>query len=186
MTLYKRHFVFIFLRQMKDSAFDCKRTPKQISAAFQADLKELDETLSELAKRMIDLGDHRSFQTILRSLQRMVAGDIGVSGEIRVIVKMLLCRQRRCEKKNNDLVWKTLPNGIVSALKDDFTISLIPQTKRRWLVNLVYTKNGWSPSWPAWQSSLEAAKRKALACLDDAYDQLVEFERERSSLRVSP
>ncbi len=161
--------------------FDYKPSPEELTKDFQADMQELEETQRELAKRMIDLGDHRSFQAILRGLQRMVAGDTGVSGETRVIVKMLLRRQRRREKKYANLGWQRLPNGTVSTLADDFTVSLIPQTKGRWLVNLVHNKSGWSPSWPAWQDTLETAKRKALTCLDDAYDQLDELERQRET-----
>jgi hypothetical protein len=160
-----------------DNILDYKPTPEEITKSFQVALEELEETPMELAKRMIELGDHRSFQAILRSLQRMSSGDTGVSGEMLVIVKMLVRRQRRRGKKYATLAWQRLTNGTVSAVEDAFTISLIPQTKGRWLVNLVHNKSGWNPSWPSWQDSLEAAKRKALTCLDDAYDHLEGVER---------
>jgi hypothetical protein len=161
------------------SIFDYQPTPEEITEAFRADLQELQETPVELAKRMQDMGDHRSFQAILRSIQRMAAGDTGVSGEMRVIVKALLRQQRRREKKYAGIEWQRQANGTVSAVVEDFSIDLYPKSKGRWLVHLVHIPTKYSPSWPAWQDSLEAAKCKALTCLDDAYVQLDELEQQR-------
>jgi hypothetical protein len=156
-------------------------TPEEITEAFRSDLNELEETAVELAKRMQDMGDHRSFQAILRSIQRMAAGDTGVSGEMRVIVRALLRQQRRREKKYAGIQWQRQNNGTVSSVVDDFTIDLYPKSKGRWLVHLVHIPTKYSPSWPAWQDNLEAAKRKALTCLDDAYIQLDELERQHEA-----
>lgn len=161
------------------SIFDYQPTAEEITEAFRADLQELQETPVELARRMQDMGDHRSFQAILRSIQRMAAGDTGVSGEMRVIVKALLRQQRRREKKYAGLKWQRQANGTVSAVVEDFSIDLYPKSKGRWLVHLVHIPSKYSPSWPAWQESLEAAKRKALTCLDDSYVQLDELEQQR-------
>ena len=161
------------------SIFDCQLTAEDITEAFRADLVELQETPVELAKRMQDMGDHRSFQAILRSIQRMAAGDTGVSGEMCVIVRALLRQQRLREKKYAGIKWQRQANGTVSAVVEDFSIDLYPKSKGRWLVHLVHIPSKYSPSWPAWQDSLEAAKRKALTCLDDAYVQLDELERQR-------
>ena len=49
-------------------------------------LAELGISQSELARRMKDLGDDRDEKNILRSIQRMVAGDIRVSGEMRALL----------------------------------------------------------------------------------------------------
>ena len=163
------------------SIFDYQPTPEEITESFRADLAELEESMVELAKRMQDMGDHRSFQAILRSIQRMAAGDTGVSGEMRVIVRALLRQQRRREKKYTGLKWQQQTNGTVSAVVDDFSIDLYPKSKGRWLVHLVHLPTKYSPSWPAWQESLDAAKRKALTCLEDAYVQLDELERERQA-----
>ena len=153
-------------------------TPMEITRTFQADLLELEETTVELAKRMIDLGDHRSFEAIVRGIQRMASGDTGVSGEMRVIVKMLLRQQRRREKRHASIEWQQHKNGTVSAITDGFTIDLYPKSKGRWLVHLVHQKTKYSPAWPAWQDDLKSAKRKALTCLEDAYNQLYELEAE--------
>lgn len=163
------------------SIFDYQPTPEEITESFRADLNELEETLVELAKRMRDMGDHRSFPAILRSIQRMAAGDTGVSGEMRVIVRALLRQQRRREKKYAGLKWQRQANGTVSAVVDDFSIDLYPKTKGRWLVHLVHIPTKYSPSWPDWQDSLDAAKRKALTCLEDAYIQLSELDQQRKT-----
>ncbi len=160
------------------SIFDYQPTPEEITEAFRTDLQELQETPVELAKRMQDMGDHRSFQAILRSIQRMAAGDTRVSGEMRVIVKALLRQQRRREKKYAGIEWQRQANGTVSAVVEDFSIDLYPKSKGRWLVHLVHIPTKYSPAWPAWQDSLEVAKCKALTCLDDAYVQLDDLEQQ--------
>jgi hypothetical protein len=160
-----------------DNILASQPTAEEITEAFRNDLQELEETPMELAKRMQDMGDHRSFQAILRSIQRMAAGNTGVSGEMRVIVRALLRQQRRREKKYRNLKWQRQTNGTVSTVADDFTIDLYPKSRGRWLVHLVHIPTKYSPSWPSWQDNLEAAKRKALTCLDDGYNQLEEIER---------
>lgn len=160
--------------------FDHQLTPEEITESFRADLIELQETPVELSKRMQDMGDHRSFQAILRSIQRMAAGDTGVSGEMRVIVKGLLRQQRLREKKYVGLKWRQQANGTVSTVVDDFSIDLYPKSKGRWLVHLVHLPTKYSPSWPAWQENIDSAKRKALTCLEDAFVQLDELKNQRS------
>ena len=49
-------------------------------------LSDLDLSQSELARLMKDLGDDRDEKNILRSIQRMVAGDIRISGEMRALL----------------------------------------------------------------------------------------------------
>jgi hypothetical protein len=142
-------------------------TPEERMVLFKALLDELDERPTELAKRLIDFGDYRSGPTILRSIQRMASGDTAVSGEMLVIVKMLVNQQRQRNQREIALDWQRQPNGGWSVTVDGFIITLRPESKARWSINLVYIKTGYSPSWPAWQPSLEAAKRKAMTCLAD-------------------
>ena len=56
---------------------------------FRQALEDLAITQSELARRMRDLGDDRDEKNILRSIQRMVAGDARVSGEVRALLGMM-------------------------------------------------------------------------------------------------
>ena len=101
------------------SIFDYQPTPEKITESFRTDLAELEESMVELAKRMQDMGDHRSYQAILRSIQRMAAGDTGVSGEMRVIVRALLRQQRRREKKYTGLKWQRQANGTKNYFYED-------------------------------------------------------------------
>lgn len=150
-------------------------TPQEVTAEFQAQFRELWDSPVELAERMARLGDYRPYSTILRGIQRMLSGETRVSGEMKALVTMMLRQQRRLEQKYVNLSWKPLPGGSYSALVDDFRITLVPKTRGRWLVNLCY-KDGYSPPWPRWQDSFDAAKRRALVCVADAIDYLVEIE----------
>jgi hypothetical protein len=46
-------------------------------------------TQSSLARTMKELGDNRDEKNILRSIQRMVAGDARVSGEMRALLGLM-------------------------------------------------------------------------------------------------
>ena len=56
---------------------------------FRARIAALGLTQSSLARRMKQLGDDRDEKNILRSIQRMVAGDARVSGEMRALLGLL-------------------------------------------------------------------------------------------------
>ena len=54
--------------------------------AMRATLAELGLTQGALARHMKELGDDRDEKNILRSIQRMIAGDARVSGEMRALL----------------------------------------------------------------------------------------------------
>ena len=56
---------------------------------FRERLAEVGETQGGLARLMKRCGDDRTEKNILRSIQRMAAGDARVSGEMRVILHFL-------------------------------------------------------------------------------------------------
>ncbi len=56
---------------------------------FRARIASLGLTQSGLARRMKELGDDRDEKNILRSIQRMVAGDARVSGEMRALLGLI-------------------------------------------------------------------------------------------------
>jgi hypothetical protein len=56
---------------------------------LRARIAQLGLTQSGLARRMKQLGDDRDEKNILRSIQRMVAGDARVSGEMRALLGLL-------------------------------------------------------------------------------------------------
>ncbi len=70
--------------------------PSQDGAAwFRAELASLGETHGSLARLMKRCGDDRTPRNILRSIQRMGAGDVRVSGEMRVLLHVLAQARRR-------------------------------------------------------------------------------------------
>jgi len=139
---------------------------------------ELGLTPGELASRLRTWGDHRSHDAIIRSVQRMLAGDTAVSGEMKVIVNMLTYLQHVEDEENDSLQWSTMPLGGYAAKAGDFMLNLSPQTKGRWHISIVHQPTGYSHPWPSWQDDLESAKRKALFCLSDARRHIFEWQRD--------
>jgi hypothetical protein len=56
---------------------------------FRAFLAHVGHTQSSFARAMKDMGDDRTTTVILRHVQRLVAGDVRISGEMRVIMFMM-------------------------------------------------------------------------------------------------
>jgi hypothetical protein len=56
---------------------------------LRAAIAGLELTLSGFARRLQELGDDRSHENILRSVQRMISGDARVSGEMRALIGLL-------------------------------------------------------------------------------------------------
>ncbi|WP_147238700.1 hypothetical protein [Mucilaginibacter hurinus] len=132
----------------------------------------------ELASRLKTWGDHRSYDAIIRSIQRMLSGDTGVSGEIKVIVNMLTYLQHLEDEQNTALQWIQMPSGSYTGKAGDFMLTLTPQSKGRWLISIVHQPSGYSHPWPSWQNDLDSAKRKALFCLGDARRHIFEWQRD--------
>lgn len=103
----------------------------------------------------------------MRGIQRMAAGDTKVSGEMLVIVRMLVNQQRLQYSKLNQVEWTRQANNAWTAEFEGFKISLHPQTKDRWSIYLLAIETDYSPACASWQVGLEAAKRKALVRLAD-------------------
>jgi hypothetical protein len=61
---------------------------------FRARIARLGMTQTSFASLMKRLGDDRNEKNILRSIQRMVAGDNRVSGEMKVLLGLLEARQK--------------------------------------------------------------------------------------------
>lgn len=152
---------------MEEIEIALEKAPEYKAEKLLEDLQTLNESAPELAKRLRFLGDHRPFKTVLRSIQRMLAGDVIISGEMRVIMNILMYQHRLREEKYKNLKWIEHENGHVSTIVEDYTITLLPQTKRRWII-LITTKNGRNHPWPNWVSDLDSAKVAALKYLDDA------------------
>lgn len=154
-------------------------TAEDLSQKLRVALDELGWTPAALMDRMLSLGDYRSPKTILRGINRALAGEIKPSGELLALVRQAVFFQRRLLRIYRDVVWTELGDGSHTAQVEDFTITLVPQSKGRWLVNLVH-KGGFSPSWPRWQDTLEAAKYMAFITLDNGQNWVLENEAEQA------
>lgn len=156
-------------------------TPEQRTERFRELLEELDLRPTELAKRLRALGDYRASAAIMRSFQRMSAGDTAVSAEALVLVRVLVNQQRLRVRAHEQVKWNCQPNGIWNATIECFRVALHPQTKGRWLISLTDEKTGYSPAWQPWVTGLEAAKRKSLTCVADGLLDLCELEAARAA-----
>lgn len=154
-------------------------TPKERTEQFRALLAELDEKPTELPRRLRGLGDFRAHAAIMRSFQRMAAGDTAVSAEALVIVRMLVNQQRLRDRQQAHVDWNQQSNGVWTANVSGFMVSLHPQTKNRYHINLTFIETGYSPAWQPWPTGIEAAKRKALACVADGLLEVCELEAGR-------
>jgi len=136
------------------------------------DLESLELSSTELAHRLSIWGDFRKESAILRSIQRMKSQETPISGEMRVIINMLLDRQRNTNELYSNVKWyindmyKSNNGQTWSATIDDYQVDLHPQTRGRWLVNVTH-KNGYCAPWPVWPQTLDEAKRKALVVIED-------------------
>lgn len=151
---------------------------------FTTQYSELGLTTIELASRLKTWGDHRSYDAIIRSVQRMLSGDTGISGEIKVIVNMLSYLQHLEDEQNTGLQWVIMPSGSYTGKAGDFTLTLSPQSKGRWHISIVHQPSGYSHPWPSWQNDLESAKRKALFCLGDARRHIFEWQRDEKNALI--
>ena len=145
---------------------------------FTTQFNELGLTPVELASRLRTWGDHRSYDAIVRSVQRVLSGDTGISGEIKVIINMLTFLQQVEDQQNAGLQWVEMPSGSYTGKAGDFMLNLAPQSKGRWHISIVHQPSGYSHPWPTWQHDLDSAKRKALFCLGDARRHIFEWQRE--------
>ena len=150
-----------------------------LAETLRDDLAELGWSPAALMDRMRSLGDYRKPQTILRGINRALEGEIKVSGELLALVRQMLRFKRRLLRTYGNATWTKLGDGSHTTQIEDFTITLVPKSKGRWLVTLVH-KDGLRPSWPRWQESLEAAKHMAFITLDNGQNQLLEYAEEQA------
>lgn len=150
---------------------DRPQSPEEATAAFRAALETLEMSQRALAAKMAALGDKRSFDTILRGVQRMATGEARVSGEMQVILTQLLRERARTKRLVERTIW-TQDGDYITAEIDGVALSLSPQTRGRWQIRAsLAVPKGYSPAIPHWRNSLEEAKLRAVLCVDEALDQ---------------
>ena len=162
-----------------------ERTAAELAEDLRRGLDELGWTPAGLMDRLRSLGDYRTPATILRGINRALAGEIKPSGELMALVQQAVRFQRRLLRTYRDVVWTELGDGSHTTLIEDFRITLLPKTRGRWKINLTFRKDGhrqdgYSPSWPRWQDDLEAAKRMAFVTMDNGQNWLLEVEEEQA------
>jgi hypothetical protein len=148
--------------------FTAEPTIEEAAADLRSKLLTLCETQYGLAKRMAELGDRRPFQTILRSVQRMLAGDSRVSGEMQAIIGLLIRERERAIYDSAALEWSTDTNGLVRAKVKGFRITLIPE-RSGWRIEVREDKDdGYCHPWPKFPPNLGEAKIKSMIWLEEA------------------
>lgn len=156
-----------------------EHTTANLAEELRETLDELGWSPAQLMDRMRSLGDYRKPQTILRGLNRALAGEIRPSGELIALTRQMLRFQRRLRRTFGNAVWTQLADGSHTTQVPDFRITLVPQSKGRWLVVVVH-KDGFSPPYPRWQDSLEAAKNMAFISVDSAQNFLEDYAAEQA------
>ena len=98
---------------------------------LRAEINGLDVDQSGLARVFRRLGDHRDQATILRSLQRMLAGDVPVSGPMKVIMTLLLRERAAAYRLAEHVSWEQTKGGGYEAEVEGVKLTLAPQSHRR-------------------------------------------------------
>lgn len=143
---------------------------EELRARFTRLMTALGLTENGLSYQLQRLGDHRKPSSILKSIQRMSAGETGISGEIMVILRLLARHHEKKKEFQPGFVWERLPDGSHQTHSHGFAITLVPKSRGRWLVNLCQQETGYCPPWRCWQDSLDEAKQQAKDILFEELD----------------
>ena len=135
-------------------------TPEELTNCFRRDVEFFGGAAS-LARAMIELGDYRATDTIVRSIQRMISGDVRVSGEMQVALNVVRRDKLHAKRLFDEATWTEDAEGRVKSEVEDFSITIRPERGRRWASTIVH-KGGYSAPWPRWQHTLDEAKRTAI------------------------
>jgi hypothetical protein len=144
-------------------------TPDDDRKFVQHKLNVMGLTQSELARRLGELGDYRNHGSILRSIQRVAAGENRLSAELRVILTMLEKDWNRASGYAARASWAEQKSGTLYTAARDFDSYLIPKPAGRWKVHLSHQPSKYSPSWMTWDDLLAVAKVRAFVQLDDTW-----------------
>lgn len=147
-------------------------------AKLRQDLANMSLNQSTLADLMAELGDKRELKSILRSIQRMAGEEARLSGEMHVILTLLLRQHRRARRLADQAEWTSHDDGRLTTEMQGVRLTLRPQSKGRWSIVARYIAdgaNGYSPEFPHWRNSLGEAKLRAILAVDETLDDIEAF-----------
>jgi hypothetical protein len=154
-------------------------SPGELEAGdLRASIESMEMNQSGFADLLNELGDHREFKTVLRSIQRMVSADAKVSGEMHVIITLLRRDRARARRVAECAEWIENPNGGYSTIIQGVRVSVSPQSGGRWSIaarHIADGPDGYSPSFPHWRRTIEEAKIRAVMAVDETLDHLEEI-----------
>jgi len=154
-----------------------------LAYVLRQDLNELNWTPAALVDRMKSLGDYRPRATILRGINRALEAQNKPSGELLALARLAVRFKRRLLLSYENMAWTELEDGSHTGAVEDFRVTLVPQSKGRWLVVVVH-KNGYCAPYSRWQNTLEDAKHMAFITLDNAQHWLNECAEEQAREEV--
>lgn len=157
-----------------------RRPPEKRRQEFIEGLAELRLKPGDLAAKLEKFGDDRPFQSIIRSIDRMISGETKVSSEMSIIISMLLRQHRRLKRRYSEVEWTHTEHGTHQAEVDGWYIYIIPQTRGRWILSCSAgpSRQDYSPPFGRWLDSLDEAKHKALVEVEEGMNELAEIEHE--------
>ena len=157
-----------------------RRTSEERRQDFVDGLAELRLKPSDLANKLEKYGDDRPLKAILRSIDRVIAGETQVSPEMSVIMTMLLRQHRRLKRKYPEISWTITEHGAHQAQIDGWYVYVSPQTRGRWILSCASgpSRQDYSPPFGRWLDSLDEAKYKALVEVEEGINELAEIEHE--------
>lgn len=161
-----------------------KPTPESAMRWLNAALVELRMTSGDLADHMAKHSDYRDITSILRSIQRMISGEIRVSGEMITIVSMLIRQRTRLKLRHPSILWNINEYGAHWAKIDDWYVHITPQTRGRWILICRHGSDpkDYSPPFGRWLDSLDEAKEKALSCIEEGMNDEATFKIRKNTL----
>jgi hypothetical protein len=153
-----------------------KPTEEQLRLRFSEALAEIGFTAADLMNWMNKRSDYRDCSATIRSIQRMLSGETRVSGEMAVLVTMLLRQHRRLKLRYPNIAWEKSEHGVYSTRVDSWYVYIYPQTRGRWLLSCSSgpRREDFSPTWGRWLDSLDEAKNKALMTVEEGMADLAE------------
>lgn len=171
---------------MSDHITGSDRPPEERRQSLITALAELRLKPVDLAEKLERFGDDRSTTVIVRSITRMISGETKVSSEMLVIVSMLLRQQRRLKEKYADLNWEETDSGAHLTQIGRWHVALSPQSKGRWILSCAAgpSRRDYSPSFGRWLSTLEEAKHKALAEVEEGMNDLADLHHQQKKYEI--